>query len=236
MCYAHTVRSLLIWWVLNPVFFQSWFSECGIKSRRFPSCEFVLGCVPVGSPSGCGGFPEGPGALSWPESPQVLQVEGNHYSVPRGDLWRPPLTCPVCNIYVPTASGPRTVVWLHPRSREPLTGVLQPPGVRADGQPCPPLPLRGRASSWSPSSRQPLKQTVSPSSRLTSQVACCGRAQPVSRRQAFIRRNICLQQEPALVWDAAVASPALWVFSYVCIPSLGNRPQGFGQVFRLNRN
>lgn len=36
--------------------------------------------------------------------------------------------------------------------------------------------------------------------RLTSQAACCGRAQPVcTRRQAFTRRSICPQQEPALV-------------------------------------
>lgn len=110
MFYAYTIHRLLIWWVLNPIFFQSRFSECGMNSSQFPFCEYALGWIPVSSPSGCGVFPEELGALSWPESPRVLQVEGSHSSVPRGDMGKPPLrtdSCPVCNIHVPTASRPR---------------------------------------------------------------------------------------------------------------------------------
>ena len=154
MFYAQAVRSLLIWWVLNPIFLQSRFSECGTNSGQFALCEYALGWIPLSSPSGCGLFPEGLEALSWPKSPRVFQVEGSHSSVPRGDMWNPPLTCPVCNIHVPTASRPRHrgLAWLQ--IQRTFGWVLRPPEVHADCQPCPPLPWSGRASSWSPSSKQ----------------------------------------------------------------------------------
>lgn len=122
MFYAYTIHRLLIWRVLNPIFFQSRFSECGTNSSQFPFCEYALGWIPVSSPSGCGSSPR-----SWEPSadPRVhvycrlrgvipVSLEETWGSCPSGQ------TAVLSVIYTsPQHLDPGTVVWLGLRSKEP---------------------------------------------------------------------------------------------------------------------
>ena len=169
MFYAQAVCSLLIWWVLNPIFFQFRFSEYGTNSGQLPLCEYALGWIPNSSPFGCGVFPEGLGALSWPKSPRVFQVEGSHSSVPIGDMWNPPLTCSVCNIQVPTASRPRHrgLAWLQIQRAFGWSPAASRSARWLSA-------LSSFTLEWSCQLVEPLKQTAV--GRLTSQAAWCGSA------------------------------------------------------------